>query len=167
MSTITVGAVLGRRTARSRTETDMAKTAAMKETTKKKPTVSRGAGTKKKKPTGPVLLAGNRALSVPQSAAAAGPIGVGAVLTAADGSNYMVTAVEPTGFVVFGRCNKGPAPDPDPLGDAAEVLKGDGTDDGTDDGTESSYYHAHLERIGDDPLPELTGDDILSCLPGV
>lgn len=156
----------------------MAKAAEMKKT--KKPMGARGAATKKKKPTGPrgartkkktdrVLLAGSKAFSISQSteSAAPGPIGVGTVLTAADGATYMVTAVDGTGFVVFGRCNKGPAPDPDPLGDAAEVLKGDGTDDGTDDGAESSHYHAHLERIGNDPLPEITGDDILNCLQGI
>lgn len=149
----------------------MAKAAAMKEkknprprATKKKKT---GPGGPRTKNPGRVLLVGSKALSVPQSteSAAPGPVDVGTVLTAADGTTYMVTAAEPTGSVVFGRWN-GPAPCPDPLGDTAEVLKGVGAD-GTDDGTESSYYHAHLARIGDDPLPELTGDDILSCLEGV
>ena len=170
--TATAGALLGRRT-----ETDMAKAAEKKKAktgprgagTKKK-AVPRGAGTKKK--AGPVLLAGNRALSIPQAdeaaAAGEGPIGVGTVLTGPDGTTYMVTAVDGTGSVVFGRYNSAapdPGPDPGPLGDTAEVLKGVGTDG--PDGTESSYYHAHLARIRDDPLPELTGDDILSCLQGV
>ena len=115
--------------------------------------------------TAPVLLVGNRALSVPTStvSAAPGPVDVGTVLTGPDGTNYMVTALDGAGFVVFGRCNSpapGPGPDPDPLGNTAEFLKGVGTNLET----ESSYYYAHLARIADEPLPELTGDDILSCL---
>ena len=167
----------------SRTETDMARAADMnknKKTTKPKTKTGPRAATTKKKPTGPrgvrtkkkadrVLLAGSKAFSISQSteSAAAGPIGVGTVLTAADGTSYMVTAVDGTGPVVFGRCNSpapGPGPDPDPLGDTAEFLKGT---DGTNPETESSYYYAHLERIADEPLPELTDDDILSCLRAI
>jgi hypothetical protein len=143
----------------------MAKTAAMKEKKNSRPRATRKKmGTRKKK-TDPVLLAGSRLVPIPQSTSATpDPIDVGSVLTGPDGTTYMVTALEPTGSVVFGRYNS-PAPCADPLGDTAEVLKGVGTD-GTD-GTESSYYHAHLARIANDPLPELTGDDILSCLEGV
>ena len=132
--------------------------------TKKTKTGVRAARTKTKADR--VLLAGSRLVSISQSTSAApGPVDVGTVLTGPDGTNYMVTAVEPTGSVLFGRCNS-PAPGPgtDPLGDTAEVLKGT---DGTDLETESSYYYAHLARIANDPLPELTGDDILSCLQGV
>lgn len=134
--------------------------------TKKTKTGPRGAATRKKADR--VLLAGSRLVSILQSTSAApGPVDVGTVLTGPDGTNYMVTAVDGTGSVLFGRCNSpAPGPDPgtDPLGDTAEVLKGT---DGTDLETESSYYYAHLARIANDPLPELTGDDILSCLQGV
>jgi len=156
----------------------MAKAAEMKKKAKtKKPTGVRAAGKKTKtgprgartKKTDRVLLAGSKAFSISQSteSAASGPVDVGTVLTGPDGTNYMVTSVDGTGSVVFGRCNSpapGPGPSPDPLGDTAEVLKGT---DGTNLETESSYYYAHLARIANEPLPELTGDDILSCLQGV
>lgn len=153
----------------------MAKAAEMKKKTK---TGVRGAGKKTKtgprgartKKTDRVLLAGSKAFSISQSteSAAPGPVDVGTVLTGPDGTNYMVTAVDGTGSVVFGRCNSpapGPGPGPDPLGNTAEfLLKGT---DGTNLKTESSYYYAHLARIADEPLPELTGDDILSCLGAI
>ena len=158
----------------------MAKAAEMKKKTKtktKKPTGPRAAGKKTKtgprgartKKTDRVLLAGSKAFSISQSteSAASGPVDVGTVLTGPDGTNYMVTAVDGTGSVVFGRCNSpapGPGPGTDPLGDTAEVLKGT---DGTNPETESSYYYAHLARIADEPLPDLTGDDILRCLEAI
>ena len=127
---------------------------------KKTKTGPRGAGKKKTK-TGPVLLAGSKVQSI--ESAAPGPVEVGTVLTGPKGETYMVTAVDGTGSVVFGRCNS-PASGTDPLGDTAEFLKGT---DGTNPETESSYYYAHLARIADDPLPELTGDDILRCLEAI